>query len=422
MAGQAIPLNQMLLLRIRGPLTPERLRSALGEVRDKNPFSAVKVSLNEEGRPFLTTESVPEFPLRVLQGAGDLDWVRVAGEELLHPFSWDTGPLVRFVLMEGPEYKDLFVVSHHGVYDGRALLFLVKATMAALVGESLPLRASLPPNMDVLLRERVFEDRRARTHLRLLSLLFPLLRTFFRILGRRRAQANTGPPSRTEESPITILSRVLDQADTERIISRCRVEKIGVHALLCAAWVQAFVENTPKRRRARCLFSCPVDLRSRFKSPLSEGLGLYLGTLHVKAHTAPGRELREEAKRIASQLAKGFGSSSLFLRPLLVSSFLSSVPPELLRSLMAVFFEGPAGKDLTISNLGALGLPSTQGDLEIATLYAMGNVRKAVKTAVMATQGGKLTMTLAFRTEKTDPLYGERIMNGVVARLLAFSA
>jgi hypothetical protein len=113
-------------IQIGGDFSVEQLHAALARVRECHPLAAVRVAVDEAEGPCFVSEGVPAFLVRVLTGCGDADWVAAVREELGEPFALDRGPLVRFVLLRGPDFSDLVAVCHHGICDGMAGAYLLR--------------------------------------------------------------------------------------------------------------------------------------------------------------------------------------------------------------------------------------------------------------------------------------------------------
>src|SRR5689334_19493401 len=94
--GQSFPIAVTVTAQVQGRCTPERMRDAIGAVRQRHPMLAVRVA---GGR----LVDGPEPSFRVASG----DWAEVVEEELQERFDAEIGPLTRFVMIETESGFDL---------------------------------------------------------------------------------------------------------------------------------------------------------------------------------------------------------------------------------------------------------------------------------------------------------------------------
>ncbi|WP_016698777.1 non-ribosomal peptide synthetase, partial [Actinoalloteichus spitiensis] len=118
--------NNMLALRLRGPLDLDRLRSALSTSLARHEALRT-VFPDEAGVPHQSVLAPWPVELPVVDvGTADADRVgaarRIVGAEQLRPFDLATGPLVRHTLIRlGERDHVLCVVLHHIISDGTSL-------------------------------------------------------------------------------------------------------------------------------------------------------------------------------------------------------------------------------------------------------------------------------------------------------------
>jgi hypothetical protein len=117
-------------MRVRGDFSDSELEKALDLIRDRHPLLLARMW---PGAPVASTRAErPRFPLRVLTGCGEADWIQRTAEELLAPFSDSVGPFARFTLLRGPDFSDILATFDHSVADGMAGVYVLRDILLVL--------------------------------------------------------------------------------------------------------------------------------------------------------------------------------------------------------------------------------------------------------------------------------------------------
>jgi NRPS condensation-like uncharacterized protein len=244
LVDQHRPLHFLLAAEVTGSTQIEDWRRALDELQRRHPFLSVYIERNGESRPCFRQDRTITIPLRVIQGHNATErWESEAERELSIPFDPTQAPLVRAVLLHEAERSVCLFVSHHSVFDGRAVTFIIRDLLQALAG------AALDP--------------------------LPILRSHEEILGLAPEAKNdivpAHQPEATDKQPSTfvdvdqlrprIKSWPLTVELTTRLRVRARQEGTTVHGALSAACVLAYWEVSEDFVTTPVRIWCPIDTR-----------------------------------------------------------------------------------------------------------------------------------------------------------------
>ena len=75
-----------MLMRIKGQVTEEMLRSAANKVQKRHVLLGVRVEIDQENTPWFTSEGVGEIPIQVQPREGKDSWVKTYDEALQATF------------------------------------------------------------------------------------------------------------------------------------------------------------------------------------------------------------------------------------------------------------------------------------------------------------------------------------------------
>ncbi len=420
LGGQIVPMNFAMTARIGGDFSVEQLHAALARVRERHPLATVRVAVDEVEGACFVSEGVPEFPVRVLTGCGDADWMAVVREELGEPFAWDKGPFVRFVLLRGPGFSDLVAVCHHGICDGMAGAYLLRDVLQALGEPDVPLAPlPVPPDLWALIPAAARTAPRVRFHMAATKALLRVARLVQRMARRvapkRAVSAGAGLPAWKR---FCVLAWALSEAQTSQLVARCRAEGTSVHAALCAAWLRAFAEMQPGQKAWVRRVSSPISLRKRLTPPAGETFGIFMSNVVTAANCAPERDLWDIARDIKRELTRGSTDEKIFLWLLNMQSMVSAFSDADMLSVLDEFASQPIGYDFSITNLGRLDFPVRYGPLRLEAMYGPAvNTSEQERTVGVTTVGGRMAFTLAFRDFVLDPVTAEQLKAQAMARL-----
>jgi NRPS condensation-like uncharacterized protein len=355
-----------ITVRIRGELSVAQMHMALARLRVRHPLLAVRVREQHPWSAHFLTEGVPELEVRVVEARAEDTWRAVTEEELLRPFSFDTGPLVRFVLVRSEGFSDLVVVANHVVADGLSHIYLIRDILQEL-GD--PALASAPPAA-----ARPMED------------LFPPPPASGSDSSLRRTPESKparGPAASDQAGPLSVLWWSLSEDESARVCARSRAERTTVYAAICAAFIRAVAELDTSSSLRR--IETPVSVRGRLSEPIGEVVGNYVLVLETAIDCVLNGSFWELARLFKQQLNQELERDAPFSRWRPVSRFGAVVPSAVLRWLLRfALIPMKINYDFSITNLGRIHIPSSYGPLQIQAIHAPCLSAAAVNHRVLA--------------------------------------
>jgi hypothetical protein len=196
-----------------------------------------------------------------------------------------------------------------------------------------------------------------------------------------------------ERDPMYVIPWSLTETQTSALVNRCRQEGVTVHAALCAAFLNTYARLDETGSTVRSV-SSPVSIRDRLLKPVGEQLGSYVNHQGVRTYLdcKPGRDFWEMSREVTASLVNGINNEETLKRIYRLHKMLKSGSvdiPDMPRRVEC---------DLSISNLGRLDFPVTYGTLQLDSIYGVTNSWRDETIVVVATSTGKLTLTLASRS------------------------
>lgn len=334
--GETAPVAFAVTARIRGRCDRARLRGALDAVRRRHPMLAVRVTDPSLRSAWITTEGVPELPLRVAEGR----WERVVAAELNAPFD---GPLTRFALIDHGDSFDLAVVCHHLVGDGMSLAYVLHDIAALLADPASPAAAgevAAPPMHDLVKampkpgRSEPFKQPGSRWPVR----------------------------PRTPGDGVVLIDQVLDAGEGAALQERCRAEQTSVHAALGLAGLRALADLDGETRRQ---FFYPVNLRPLLTALPDGACGSYAVEIFTWFDTAAETDFWPAARDL-KQLVRRQTAPERMLRQVRLLSLTNVLPNTALGRLLRISCKPYSS--FTLTNLGRLPFPAAHRELRIESM------------------------------------------------------
>lgn len=351
-------LNGVFWAEVEGPLDAAILRRALDRVQATHPLLQLRV---EPGPPpVLTSEGVPEIPLRVERGL--VGPQQSLEEELAAPVAWRTGPLVRAVLRIGDRSCELTIAYHHMIGDGLSGPYLLRDVLGAAADrmdpEGAPRCLKVPerPPLEGLLPAA------ARGGAALQGTALAAATHASRAVPRApklRAERVVAPRERRTRVEIVHV----EPAVSRTLVARCRAEGVTLHGALVAALARAAaadIGGAPKR--IAC--ASPVNLRPHLAPAVGPEAGLFMSALVLDLEHGARPDTWAIAKQARAQtragIARGEHFASMRLQGLLAKAAGAARFSEVAEALF------PA--TCAVSNIGRLDVPRVYGPLTIKAI------------------------------------------------------
>jgi len=359
-------VNFAITARIKGVITLPRLEEALRKISQKHPKIPLRIILDHEQTWWLTSEGDPTFPIRVVERKTDADWVHALETDYDHLFP-PNGPLIRFILVLGPDRSELIVICHHAFYDGLSGAYLLHDIVAYL-GDPDQSVIPLPllPLMSALIPEAVVKaisDQRA--------VIQPT------VDGPVSDASPEFKPFTPEERQIRVLHWSLSIAHTERLIQRCREEQTSVHSAIGVALMMTFAQLKIGHGSTLRRVSSPVSLRSRLTTDVGQGMGNFINSgIICEVDCPPGRDFWDAAREFKTTLRN--------------------------KATDTVLFSPPGGSrpsyDFSLTNLGLLDFQPVYGNYQLEALFGPGVVGPEREIGIgVLTLNGQMQFTVMWR-------------------------
>jgi hypothetical protein len=301
------PYNMVVAVRIRGDVSPDRLRRALARAQERHPLLAVNTEPGPAGVPWFSSDGVGAIPLTVVDPAGPDAARRLADGELTSTFARDGAGTPRLPLMRVALFRpgdptrpvDVVFTAQHVIADGLSMVFLVRDLLHFMERPDAPVSVlDAPASPEDLLPARV--RRRIPASARRFRLVLWLATAYVWLRFGRDA----GPPR-----PPTLHHRSweLTPDRTDRLRARARREGVSVQSAICTAFLRGFgaIHN-------------PVNLRPLLARPVGESVGLFIGAAEVKLRYREARgfwgNARRFQRRLRGALLNPFGVYQLFCK------------------------------------------------------------------------------------------------------------
>jgi len=438
-----------LVARIRGEISQSDLRNAISKVQQRHTNLRVRITEDADGQPWFTTEGAGEIPVEIVPRESDDNWIRVVQESSRIPFEFETGPPIRFILVQSPGTSEVIILCHHIRCDGLSLAYLARDLMAHL-GD--PTReVEVLPDPVPIDKDNIPED--------------VSLNAVVRFLINRMNKKWEGDKTVFDQEDYRnlneaywmhyshqVLSVELSEAQTSALVDRCRNEEVTVNSALSTAFVGAQV-MVQGEKVYHSSIGVAGSLRDRLQRPAGEVMGFYAGVVRLKYKHDSSSGFWANARRFHRKARPLFNNKNLF-KDLLTWCYLD---PTILESINFKKLGGLVPKDSSsyqrmsafstrddvvssllkrdkmdslerifmgtaVTNLTRLDFPREYGPLELDRLilkpggaFPLVNVNLLLGAATCA---GKLSLVIEFVEDNVDIGTMERIKKEAMGSLL----
>lgn len=422
-----LPLNVVMVGRIRGTVDHSRVAATLEKLRSRHPFLAVRVQIHKDGAGSYVNKDVPAIVTHVEPRQSEQQWIARAKQELHTAFAMETGPLVRCVLIQSPEVSEIILCGHHITCDGMSLTYLIRDILEQLATPSSGIEPlPLPPAIDYdTVPTPPSTGPVARAVIRLMNRVWrkKSLRFDFnsmKQLHQRYWQKNSG---------VRLLVWELSESETSRLVTRCREEAVTVNSALWAAFLTAQDEVQGSRERFRNRAGLAISTRDKLKVPVGESFGFYASSHKVLLKQYQGKSFWDTARTVHEQLRRSIDSANPFqmlsatlLDPTLLDSLYFSkyrfARNRMSHKLLKKMLWDKINFGFAITNVGRVDIPTSYGDLTLDGVYGpfvYSDVNE--KTVGVITVGNRLTFAMSHNVDVVDTVTATQLRDKVLEHI-----
>lgn len=342
------PLNCVFTVKIRGRFSPERLNHALLKVQKKHPFLNAVIKDMLKVPHLVFSDTVTPIPVRVVERHADEDWKTESEIEWAKLFDQPDAPLARIVWLKGTTVSELLLVCPHCICDGKSMVTLMAELLQVLDDPEHELVDYLPfYSLESLLGQR--DTLSGKWKMKALSLLVSCL-----FLFKKKAQATSSGKS-------YMMHRKLDAETVMALKAACKREQTTVQAMLCTVYLESFLQVRGEVAHGQAVI--PVDIR-RFVPEIKDDMMFAMAPTIEIAIEKPGsysfwEKARAFKEAMNAKIAVLDGRGSL-----LSGEYFSA-------DQIVAYLKSAAGThDVTISNMGILGIAENYSSFEVETIYS----------------------------------------------------
>ena len=399
-----LPLNVVMVGRIRGAVEHSSIAAALEQLRWRHPLLTVRAQIDDDGTGSYVTEGVPAIATHVEPRQSEEQWLDRVKEEFRTSFPIETGPLVRCALLQSAEVSEIVLCGHHAICDGMSLGYLLRDLLKYLAEPTHEFESPInpppidlttvpsPPSTNLLLRfvtSRINKKWAAKK-----------IRFSESEMRRMHEEFWKRNPA------IQVLAWSMDPEATTGLVERCRAENVTVNTALWTAFLAAQYDVQDDRRRDRQRSALAVNTRNKLNVPVGDAFGFYASSLTLKLPYSPGKSFWDNARQVHSKIASGLSRTNIFrmlsaewVHPTLVDSLYFSKYGLLNETMPKILLRKMGWHKVTygyaITNVGRFDIPSTYGLLKLEAVYGplvYSDVDEKIVGAIAV--GGRLSFVL----------------------------
>ncbi len=414
-----MPLNVVMVAKIKGAVDVERLASVLDSLRKRHALLAVRVVIDKDDVAWYVTEGVPEFIINTIPRQAEDQWLQTVVEECKTSFPIETGPLVRFSLLHSPEKSDLVICAHHAICDGMSLTYLVRDILQQLADPDR--EVEILPEPAAITRDTVPSPPPANFIARGVIGLFNKLWT------RQNIRFNSNDLKRLHQvfweknRDAGVLAWESSVVETKALVTRCRTENVTVNTALWTAFQAAQYEVQGDAEPYRASAGLAVSTRDKLTVPVGEAFGFYASSLTARLAYDPRRTFWDSARGFHEKIGGSLAKTNIFrslsaelLTPTLLDSLYFSkyglIKSRLSDKLVQQMNWQGTSYGYSITNVGRMNIPTSYDQYQLESVYGpfvYSDVNE--KTIGVITTGDKVTFLMSYNKAIVNPQTAEEI-------------
>ena len=353
--GNLNPLYFAFKIRVNNNISESELKEALLKVQKKHPLAGIRVEMTPDKKQFITTENVPEIPLREFN-AGETDWKTAVNKELQTCFDIFKGPIVKASMIKRSGITDIIIVFHHAICDGLSSVIFLKDLFLFLADPGLPVNPYMeaPPLIELIKKDviDIIEEKELPGWI-------------------KDSKVPESKPHEEETLPwpdFAIHNWSFPEEQTNKIVSFARRNNVSVHSVLGAVLLRAFSLELNKKDGFKEVIQSPVSFRPFMIKEAKDYFGLFIGILKAEINCSMERAINEMALEIYTKLKSQLDDYEPLTGYYFFGKyFLKNIEdPELFYANRP---RRPLDYDFSLSNLGRIPLQKKYGDYEIEDIY-----------------------------------------------------
>lgn len=401
-----LPLHVVMVANIQGRVDAKQFVAVLETLRERHTLLAVRIVIDEQDTAWYVQNDVPEFHIHTIARTTDNQWMHSVVEEMKTSFPIETGPLVRFSLVQSPETSDLIICAHHAICDGMSLTYLIRDILQQLAElERIVERLPEPP---AITRETVPSPPPSNI------ISKGIIGLFNKIWERKKIRFDTSDMEKLhrvfwkQHQGASVLAWKCSGAETETLVSHCREEHVTVNTAIWTAFLAAQHDVQRDTAPYRASAGLAVSTRDKLNRPVGEAFGFYAASLSTTLPYDPQQNFWDNARIVHEKIQASLAKTNLFrslsadyLAPTLLDSLYFSkyglVKNRLSDTLLQQMRWQQASYGYAITNVGRMNIPTSYGDYQINSVYGpivYSDVNE--KTMGVMTVGNTMTFLMSY--------------------------
>jgi NRPS condensation-like uncharacterized protein len=387
-----LPFNAVIPIKIKGTFPEENLHHALRKLQEKHPLLNAAVADDEDGMPwFVVAEgaSAP-IPVRITERLEANDWKKESMQEWSGVFNTRKGPLMRVVWIKGVEVSEMILVLHHCLCDGGSAMAIL-AELLLLIDDGTANIGKEDPILSVhdIIPAGILKNRKKIIKAKLIGggatfalWLVPLKK---RLVARKKDY---------------MLHWKLEKELSDRLMLRCKSEKLTVNTVLCAAVLQAFREV--RKAAFHNKISCPVDIR-RFAPQIKRDNIFAFGLMFVVSADQQ-LDFLGNARKMQEDIDKKTAKLDAYETIMMMEASHSS-----LTNFTNFLKYGKSSNDCMFSNLGKIDIVHQYKTFELETIFSPSVIGPLGNTTTLVTSTYRGQMDFTFVASEGFIPYAEAL-------------
>jgi len=270
--------NVSIVARIAGKISEQALKSAIKVVCGNHPLLNIKLVKEADNKVYMMPNKAAHTLFRCIPKTSDYHWQSVIDDENLVPFDFETGPLIRFVLLFSESVSDLLIYCQHTICDGLSLCLLLKEILERTFRPTLdqfePAIYELPNSSELseFLHEGWIAKLLKKTVISHMNRKWKKTEIFFS--KKDFLDIHTGYYGKFKYYPSLL---ELDRSQTSSLITACKLNKVTVNSAICVAIAAARQELRPYHQNR--VQGIAVSIRRRYKNIDPQAFGCFVGDI-----------------------------------------------------------------------------------------------------------------------------------------------